>query len=107
MAEQPERPWQVFEKTDPQLFKLIESTNEFAFADGALPRKYKYLIAMTLDAAHGSIGGVRSLAQRAMEAGATKEEVSEALRVVYYIHGVGGVLIAAAPALRELFSSKP
>ena len=97
-----EHPLQIFEKTDPQLFKLIESSSELALGDGALPRKYKLLIAMALDAALGATGGVRSLAQRAMQAGATKEEVSEALRVVYHISGVGSIY-TAAPALRELF----
>ena len=102
MTQQRERPLAIFEKTDPELAKLIERSNELALGEGALPRKYKLLIAMALDAAHGATGGVRSLAQRAMQAGATKEEVSEALRVVYYINGVGSVH-AAAPAFRELF----
>ncbi len=97
-----ERPLQIFEKTDPQLSKLIESSRELALGDGALPTKYKFLIAMALDAAAGSTGGVRALAQRAMQVGATKEEVSEALRVVYYINGVGSVH-TAAPAFKELF----
>ncbi len=97
-----EHPLQIFEKTDPQLFKLIESSGELALGDGALPRKYKFLIAMALDAAHGATGGVTALARQAMRAGATKEEVSEALRVVYYINGVGSVH-TAAPAFRELF----
>ncbi len=97
-----ERPLQIFEKTDPQLSKLMESGRELALGDGALPRKYKFLIAMALDAAHGATGGVRGLAQQAMRAGATKEEVSEALRVVYYINGVGSVH-TAAPAFKELF----
>jgi len=98
----PERPLQIFEKTDPELSKLMESTGELAFSDGALPRKYKFLIAMALDAAHGATDGVRALAQGAMQAGATKEEVSEALRVVCHINGVGSAY-TAAPALRELF----
>ena len=97
-----ERPLAIFEKTDPQLLKQIDSCSELAFGDGALPRKYKLLIAMTLDAAHGATGGVRSLAQRAMQAGATKEEVGEALRVAYHINGASSVH-AAAPAFRELF----
>lgn len=97
-----ERPLQIFEKTDPQLLKLIESSEKLALGDGALPRKYKLLIAMALDAAHGATGGVTALARQAMRAGATKEEVSEALRVVYYINGVGSIH-TAAPAVRELF----
>ncbi len=98
----PEHPLQIFEKLDPQLFKLVRSTDELALADGALPRKFKLLIAMALDAAHGTTQGVKSLAQTAMQAGATKEEIIEALRVAHCISGVGSVY-TAAPALKELF----
>ena len=98
----PEHPLKIFEKLDPQFLELVESTNELALADGTLPRKFKLLIAMTLDAAHGATQGVKSLAQAAMQAGATKEEITEALRVAHYISGVGSVY-TAAPALKELF----
>jgi len=98
----PEQPLQIFEKLDPQLLKLVESAGELALADGALPRKFKLLIAMALDAAHGATEGVRSLTQQAMQAGATKEEVTEALRVAHHVSGVGSVY-TAAPAFKELF----
>ena len=98
----PEHPLQIFEKLDPQLRKLIESTRELALADGALPRKFKLLIAMVIDADHGATQGVKSLAQAAMQAGATKEELTEALRVAQYVSGAGSVY-TAAHALNELF----
>ena len=98
----PQPPLQIFEKLDPQLLKLVESSSELALTDGALPRKFKLLIAMALDADHGTTQGVKSLTQAAIQAGATKEEVIEALRVALYISGVGAVY-TAAPALRELF----
>ncbi len=98
----PEHPLQIFEKLDPQLFKLVKSSNELALADGALPRKFKLLIAMALDASHGAVQGVKALAQAAMQAGATKEEITEALRVAQYVSGAGSVY-TAAHALNELF----
>ena len=98
----PEHPLKIFEKIDPELRKSIQNSNEFTFADGALPRKVKLLIAMALDAAHGTSDGVKSLAGQAMEAGATREEVMEALRVTNYISGVGAVYTAAR-AFKELF----
>ena len=98
----PEPPLKIFEKLDPQLLKVVESSRELAFTDGALPRKSKFLIAMALDAAHGATQGVKSLAQAAMRAGATKEEVFEALRVAHYVSGAGSVY-TAAPGLKELF----
>ena len=92
----------VFEKLDPELLTLVRNTNSFALADGKLPRKFKFLIAMALDASHGAVRGVRSLAEQAMKAGATKEEIAETMRVVQYISGVGSVY-TAADAFKEIF----
>jgi alkylhydroperoxidase/carboxymuconolactone decarboxylase family protein YurZ len=75
---------------------------DFAFADGALPRKYKLLIGMAFDASHGAVNGVKSLAQQALEAGATQKEITEALRVAQHLSGVGCVYTAGR-ALDELF----
>ena len=97
-----EHPLKVFEKIDPELLSLVKNTNAFALADGALPRKVKFLIAMALDASHGAVRGVRSLAEQAMKAGATKEEITETMRVVQYVSGVGGVY-TAADAFKEIF----
>lgn len=97
-----EHPLKIFEKIDPELFKLVQNTNAFALADGALPRKFKLLIAMALDATHGAVRGVRALAEQAMKAGATKEEIAETLRVTQYVSGVGSVY-TAADAFKELF----
>ena len=97
-----EHPLKILEKLDPELLKLVENTREFALTDGALPRKFKLLIAMALDASHGAVQGVKALAQAAMQAGATKEEIMEALRVTQYVSGVGSVY-TAAHALKELF----
>jgi alkylhydroperoxidase/carboxymuconolactone decarboxylase family protein YurZ len=90
-----EHPLQVFIKHDPELFKLLEQAREFELADGALPKKDKLLIALALDAAHGAVNGVKSLAKQAMAAGATKEEILEVIHVVHYICGVGSVYTAA------------
>ena len=97
-----EHPLKVFEKLDPELLTLVRNTNTFVLADGALPRKFKFLIAMALDASHGAVRGVRSLAEQAMKAGATKEEIAETMRVVQYISGVGSVY-TAADAFKEIF----
>ena len=97
-----EHPLKIFEKIDPELLKLVRETNSFALAEGALPRKFKLLIAMALDASHGAARGVRSLADQAMKAGATQAEIVEAIRVAQYISGVGSVY-TAADAFKELF----
>lgn len=64
--------------------------------------KFKPLIAMAQDAAHGASEGVKALAQAAQQAGSTKEEITEALRVAQYATGVGSVYTVAR-SLRELF----
>ncbi len=97
-----ENPLKIFEKLDPELFKLVERNNELAFTDGVLSKKHKLLIALALDASRGAVQGVKALARESKQAGATIEEVTEALRVAQYICGVGSVYTAAA-ALRELF----
>ncbi len=97
-----EHPLKIFETFDPELLKLVQDTQHFALKDGALPRKVKLLIAMALDASKGTANGVKSLAQKAMEAGATKAEIAETLRVAQYITGTGSVY-TAAQGLKELF----
>ena len=97
-----EHPLNIFEKIDPELLKLVKTTNDFALADGALPQKIKFLIAMALDASEGAVEGVKSLAEQAMKAGATREEIVETLRVAQYICGVGSVYTAAR-AFKDLF----
>jgi len=91
----PENPLSTVLAIDPKLVENLKSTDAWAFADGALPAKVKLLMAMAFDAEHGAIGGVRALAQRAMAAGATKEEIAEALRVAYVMCGVGPVYIGS------------
>jgi alkylhydroperoxidase/carboxymuconolactone decarboxylase family protein YurZ len=98
----PENPLSTAMKIDPKVVEHMKTTDDWVFADGALPKKVKLLMAMAFDAAHGAIGGVRGLAQRAMKEGATKEEISEALRVAYVMNGVGPVYIASQ-GLKELF----
>jgi alkylhydroperoxidase/carboxymuconolactone decarboxylase family protein YurZ len=97
-----EHPLKIFEKIDPELFKLVQNINAFALADGALSKKFKLLIAMALDASHGAVRGVRALAEQAMKVGATKEEITETLRVAQYVSGAGSIY-TAADALRDLF----
>ncbi|MDY9924687.1 carboxymuconolactone decarboxylase family protein [Methanosarcina sp.] len=90
-----ENPLQVIMDKDPEFFKLLENTRGLAFSEGGMPMKYKFLIAMALDAANGAVDGVKVLAIQAMEAGATKEEIMEAIRIAQYIFGVGSVYTAA------------
>jgi alkylhydroperoxidase/carboxymuconolactone decarboxylase family protein YurZ len=97
-----ENPLSTMQNLDPELVRRMRESEEFAYADGALPRKFKLLIAMAFDASHGAIGGVRSLASQALKAGATKEEIAEALRVAYLLGGIGSVYIGSQ-GLKDVF----
>ncbi len=97
----PYDPLETFGKIDPEMLKRVREQNEFIYADGALPRKVKLLIAMAFDAAHGAENGVRSLATQAKKAGATTKEIAEALRVACHVSGVG-VLYTASSGLKDV-----
>ena len=86
---------------DPELFTLLESTRELAFVENGIPLKYKFLLAMALDAANGAVNGVKFLAIQAMQAGATKEEIMQAVRITQYIFGIGSVY-TASEALKDI-----
>ena len=96
-----ENPLQVIMDQDSELFTLLENTRELAFAEGGIPLKYKLLIAVALDAANGSADGVKFLAMQAMQEGATKEEVMQAIRITQYIFGAGSVYTASG-ALKDV-----
>lgn len=100
-----EHPLKIYETLDPELLRHVENCSDFVFSDGALPRKFKLLIAMAFDASYGAVQGVKVLAQQAVEAGATKEEITEALRVAQHLSGVGCVY-TAGQALKDLFPQK-
>jgi alkylhydroperoxidase/carboxymuconolactone decarboxylase family protein YurZ len=90
-----ENPLATMQKLDPELLDHLQVTNRLIFADGALSKKIKLLIAMAFDAAHGAEGGVQSLAKAATDEGATNQEIAEALRVAYHLSGVGVVYTAS------------
>lgn len=100
MAQRPENPMKMLESMDPELYKVIESSRKFTYAEGVLPMKFKMLLTMALDASHGTVQGTTSCAMGAMQAGATKEEIMETLRIVGYVCGVGSVY-TTIQALRQ------
>ncbi len=97
----PDHPLSTMRKLDPEFMKHMEETDALVYAEGALPRRVKLLMAMAFDAANGAPGGVRALAEQALTAGATKAEIAEALRVAFHLSGVGS-LYAASFGLKDL-----
>ncbi len=99
----PEHPLKIFQSLDPELFELVQRNHALALEDGVLSKKTKLLMALAVDAAIKATGGVRSLALQALQAGATREEIAETVRVAQLIGGVGSVY-TAAEALRDVLA---
>ncbi|HMD69328.1 MAG TPA: carboxymuconolactone decarboxylase family protein [Chitinivibrionales bacterium] len=97
-----EHPLTTVMKLDPAFMDILNNADSAIYANGALPKKIKLLMAMAFDAAHGAVLGVRSLAQQAMREGATKEEIAETIRVAYQLSGIGSVY-TASQGLKDLF----
>lgn len=78
------------EELDPELLKPVRQDSEPAMAGGTLPRSIKLQSAMALEAGHGEAEGVVFLARSAMQAGATRREIDQALRAAHHVSGAGG-----------------
>lgn len=94
----PRTPWDLLREKDAEMAKMHDQLDSMAFSDRRLPKKIKLLMATAIDAVLGAEGGVRTYAGRAKEAGATEEEIFEAVRVATLIGGTR----AQTTALRGL-----
>ena len=59
----------------------VENRREWALSDERSPTKSRILMGLALDASHGDFESAASLAEAAAEAGASTEEITEALGV--------------------------
>lgn len=98
----PANPLDVYREFDPRVVESFHKLQELAFSEGALPQKFKTLIALAIDAEHGSAQGATALGRRALKLGASKDEIIEALRVAYYVGG-NRALFTSAQVLQNLF----
>ena len=71
----------------PGVYQGFNAMSEAALADGALSRKVKELIAMTIGIVHGCDGCIASHARGAVRAGASEEEAAEAIAVGIVMQG--------------------
>lgn len=88
---------QAIEKRDPELYEAVTKVLEVAMKPGAVDEKTKVFICLALDTYIGAEQGVKVLANRARELGATEEEIKEVLRIPYHVSG-SRPLIAASNA---------
>jgi alkylhydroperoxidase/carboxymuconolactone decarboxylase family protein YurZ len=98
-------PLEIFTEFDPKVLESWKKLQELTFAEGALSAKSKLLIAMAIDVEHGAMQGAIAIGKRAINLGASQEEIVEALRVAYSIGG-NRALFTSALVLQALFKSK-
>jgi alkylhydroperoxidase/carboxymuconolactone decarboxylase family protein YurZ len=89
-------PWLgAIESRDPQFGDSYMAMRERILKDGAIPAKYKLLMAMVTDAIAAHPDGVRTLAGNARAAGASEPEVTEAVEVGYLFGGTAALVMGA------------
>lgn len=71
----------------PDVYKGFGELSRAAFADGALDRKTKELIAFAIGVVEGCDGCIASHGQAAARAGATRQEAADAIGVTFLMHG--------------------
>jgi AhpD family alkylhydroperoxidase len=76
----------------PDVYAGFNSLNQAAMAEGALPGKFKELIALAVAATRECDGCVASHARNAAAKGATETEVAEAMGVVILMNGGPGTV---------------
>ncbi|HTP57482.1 MAG TPA: carboxymuconolactone decarboxylase family protein [Spirochaetia bacterium] len=84
----------------PELDHQNAADMEFLNRGSALNAREKLLIAMVLDAAANKPNGARSYGERAVRAGATKEQILEALTILRMFGG-RPALVTGVEALRQ------
>lgn len=73
--------------TIPDVYKGFGELSKAAFAEGALDRRTKELIAFAIGVVEGCDGCIASHGQAAVRAGASREQAAEAIGVTFLMHG--------------------
>lgn len=90
----PLRPWlEALVRRDPQFVDSYMSMRERIMKDGAIPAKYKLLMAMITDTIAAHPDGVTALARDARAAGASEAEITEAVEVAYLFGGTAALVM--------------
>ena len=76
-------------QSDPILYALVMNNMQQCLPEtGAVPLKYRLLLSMVADGVLFHPEGVTALANSARQAGASEEEINEALRIIYLSGGM-------------------
>ena len=91
---------ELLEKNDPDMLEQVQEIRDFAGRDGALPARIKTLMSMLGDAILGHGDGVKAIADRAREQGASEGEIAETVRMAFICAGMPG-LVTGTYAFRK------
>jgi alkylhydroperoxidase/carboxymuconolactone decarboxylase family protein YurZ len=76
---------------DPEFYNLLSELKDMAFGQGILDPKTKFLIGLAINVCLERNDKVKCALGQAKAAGATDQEVNEALRLTYFIKGLSTV----------------
>jgi AhpD family alkylhydroperoxidase len=94
MATIPPDQYRTMKKRHPEVFAAVESLGETLKGQGPISEKNAHLIQLAAAAAMRSEGAVHSHSRRALDAGASAEEISHALLLLISTIGFPGVMAA-------------
>ena len=95
MAQKEMPEWlQILQEKAPEFTATYLSQREDIMKDGAIPAKYKFLMIMIVDAIMAHEQGCAGLANQARKAGASEEEIKEAVEVAYLFGGTPALVTA-------------
>lgn len=94
MAAKPPKLYLKFQKQHPAFFKAWEAVGSAVRAGGPIDQKTAHLLQLTASAAIRSEGSVHSHVRRALDAGATPEEIRQALMLIAPTIGFPTVIAA-------------
>ena len=96
-----EKNWaELIRDLSPDLDAQNRADLEYLAHDTALSAREKYLLAMVLDSASNKPAGARSYGEKAVRAGASREQILEALTVLRMFCG-RPALVTGTEALRQ------
>jgi alkylhydroperoxidase/carboxymuconolactone decarboxylase family protein YurZ len=96
-----EKSWaELIRSFSPELDAQNGTDLEYLARDTALSAREKYLLATVLDSAANKPAGARSYGEKAVQAGASKEQILEALTVLRMFCG-RPALVTGTEALRQ------
>ncbi len=97
----PENPMEIFRREAPEVAEAFNGLIMSLVASKGLDQKTKQLVYIAMKAAMGDQAAVRAHLPMARKAGATKEEVVDAILMTLTVSGVRGVVSCLPDAVRE------